>query len=138
MATFTLEDLRQLEKTAALRERLLDHLTVKELPTSARDVEVVTGLADSIDKAIFNRVKINMEEANNKVNEETKEVLRDLLLNLHTSNGIPQPPAAGESQREAPTFQSTGMNVNEGEMIHKQDTADVNQFLEGRQSANEE
>lgn len=132
MATFTLEDIRQLEKTAQLRERLLDHLTVKELPSSARDVEVVTGLADSIDKAIYTRVKINMEEANNKVNEETKEVLRDLLLDLHknssaTAGGNPAP-------REAPSFQSTGMNVNDGEMIHKQDNTDVSQFLGERKA----
>lgn len=134
MATFTLEDLRQLEKTANLRERLLDHLTMKELPSSARDVEVVTGLADSIDKAIYTRVKINMEEANNKVNEETKEVLRDLLLNLHTNNT----PAAGNvAPREAPTFQSSGIEVKEGEVIHKQDNADVNQFLQNRQDEQE-
>lgn len=133
MATFTLEDIRQLEKTAALRERLLDHLTMKELPSSARDVEVVTGLADSIDKAIYTRVKINMEEANNKVNEETKEVLRDLLLNLH-SNQVPAGGGGNTPPREAPTFQSTGMNVSDGEMIHKNDTTDVNQFLEGRKN----
>lgn len=130
-SSFTLEDIRRLEKTIGIRERMLDHLTTGELPKGARDVEVITGLADSIDRSIFSKAKISIDEANNKINEETKEVLRDLLLDLHKNTAAPGQPTA---PREAPSFQSTGMNVNEGEMIHKQDTADVNQFLEQRQT----
>ena len=134
-SSFTLEDIRRLEKTIGIRERLLDHLTSGELPKGARDVEVLTSLAESMDRSIFSKAKISIDEANNKINEETKEVLRDLLLDLHKNTAAP---TAADGQpvapREAPTFAPSGMNVNEGEMIHKQDTADVNKFLEQRQT----
>ena len=60
-SSFTIEDVRMLEKTISIRERLLDHLTIKELPTAARDVEVITGLADSIDRSIFSKAKISID-----------------------------------------------------------------------------
>lgn len=131
-SSFTLEDIRRLEKTIGIRERVLDHLTAKELPTGARDVEVLTSLADSIDRSIFTRAKISIDEASNKAAEGTKEVLRELLLNLHTSSGIPQSPPTDTPQREVPEFQPTGMTINDGEMIKKHDNTDVSQFLEQR------
>ena len=135
-STFTLEDIRRLEKTIGIREQVLDNLIKKELPTGARDVEVLTSLADSIDRSIFTKAKISIDEASNKVNEETKEVLRDLLLDLHKNQVTPGSPAAS-TPREAPSFQSTGTSVNEGEMIPKQDNTDINQFLDGRKSQDE-
>lgn len=127
--SFTLEDIRLLEKTINIRERLLDHLTQKELPTGARDVEVLTSLADSMDRSIFTKAKISIDEASNKINEGTKEVLRDLLLDLHKNTAAP---AAGGAPREAPAFQSTGVAVLDGEMLPKIDTTDVSQFVNNR------
>lgn len=132
-SSFTLEDIRRLEKTIGIRERLLDHLTTGELPKGARDVEVLTSLAESMDRSIFAKAKISIDEANNKVNEETKEVLRDLLLDLHKNNSAPAP-TSGSAPREAPSFQSTGMAINDGEMIAKHDTTDVGQFLGERKT----
>lgn len=136
-SSFTLEDVRRLEKTIGIREKLLDNLTAGELPKGARDIEVLTGLADSIDRSIFTRAKISIDEASNAAAEGTKEVLRELLLSLHTSSGIPQALPEGSAPREAPSFQPTGVAVNEGEMIAKQDNADVSKFLEQRTSDEE-
>lgn len=125
--SFTLEDIRLLEKTTSIRERVLDNLTKAELPTSSRDLEAFTGLVDSIDRSIFTKAKISIDEANNKINEGSKDILRDLLLELHKSNSpVTDRPATGN----VPTFTSTGMQLKEGELISKTDTTDVNQFLE--------
>lgn len=131
-SSFTMEDVRRLEKTIGIREKLLDSLTAGELPKGARDIEVLTGLADSIDRSIFARAKINIDEASNAAAEGTKEVLRDLLLTLHTSSGVPQTPQADQPQRDVPSFQPSGMAINEGEVIVKQDNADVSKFLQQR------
>lgn len=131
-STFSVEDIRRLEKTISIRERLLDHLAGadKKLPESAKDVEALTNLAESVDRSIFSRVKINIDEANQKVNEETKEVLRDLLLDLHRNNSKPN--FDNLTPKEAPKFQSSGMDLNEGELISKTDNPDISQFLENR------
>lgn len=125
--SFTIEDIRILEKTTNIRERVLDNLIVRQLPTSAKDVEALTGLADSIDRSIFTKAKISIDEANNKINEGTKEVLRDLLLELHKTN-VPQ--NTRPSTGTIPTFESKGMDIKEGELISKTDNTDVNKFLE--------
>lgn len=126
-SSFTLEDIRLLEKNISIRERLIDNLTLnKDLPTKARDLDALVNVIESVDRSIFAKAKINIDDNNSKVNEETKEVLKDLLINLHkTSNES----ARGEA-REAPVFQPTGAAVNEGELIPKIDNADVTQFLQ--------
>jgi len=133
-SSFTQEDIRLLEKTISIRERVLDKLIENgNISTSAKDVEALTGLADSMDRSIFTKAKISIDEANSKVNEETKEVLRDLLLDLHKNNAVPTA-SANQPAKEAPSFEPRGLEVKEGELIPKHDQTDVNQFLESRQT----
>lgn len=125
-STFSVEDIRLLEKTISIRERLIDNYIEKEsLPTKARDIDALTNLLESVDRSVFSKAKISIEENANKVNEETKEVLKDLLLNLHknTSN------EARNSTNEAPVFTPQGMSINKGELIPKIDHQDVSEFL---------
>lgn len=125
-STFSIEDIRLLEKTISIRERLIDNYIEKEsLPTKARDIDALTNLLESVDRSVFSKAKISIEENANKVNEETKEVLKDLLLNLHknTSN------EARNNTNEVPVFTPQGMSINEGELIPKIDHQDVSEFL---------
>lgn len=123
-ATFTEEDLRLLEKTISIREKLIDNIVTKELPTKDKDLVAFTNLLESVDRSIFNKAKIKIEDSNSKTNEETKEILRDLLLNLHKSNTTETP-----IDRDLPEFVSTSMDINEGELITKNDTIDIKQFI---------
>lgn len=125
-STFSVEDIRLLEKTISIRERLIDNYIEKEaLPTKARDIDALTNLLESVDRSVFSKAKISIEENANKVNEETKEVLKDLLLNLHknTSN------EARNGSTETPVFTPQGMSINEGELIPKIDQQDISEFL---------
>lgn len=88
MSIFTEIDLERLESTHKLRERMMAQLASGEkLATGAKDVESLTGLLDSMDRSIFARAKLELDDTTNKVNEETKTVLRELLLDLHKNSG---------------------------------------------------
>lgn len=126
-ATFTLDDIRLLEKTIEIRERLVNNLFdgVKDLPTKPREIDSATNLLESIDRSIFAKAKIKIDDSNSAVNAETKEVLKDLLLNLHKNSNN----QAREMNAQTPEFVSQGTVVKEGELIPKIDNADVSKFL---------
>lgn len=121
---FTDEDARLLEKTISIRERLIDNIVKKELPTKDKDLVAFTNLLESIDRSIFNKAKIKIEDTNSKNNEETKEVLKNLLITLHNSNVTEAP-----ITRESPEFKSTNMELIEGELIVKNDDIDIKSFI---------
>lgn len=119
-ATFTEEDLRLLEKTINIREKIIDNIVSKELPTKDKDLIAFTNLLESVDRSIFNKAKIKIEDINSKNNEETKEILKDLLLSLHKSTN-----KETTIKRELPEFVSTNISINEGELILKNDNIDI-------------
>jgi len=116
-ATFSTEDVRLLEKTISIRERLIDNIIKNDLPTKSRDVDSVTNLLESVDRSIFSKAKIKIEDSNTRVNEETKEILKDLLLSLHKA------PTSNKPQvKEIPVYKSTDMHISDGELIPKLDS----------------
>lgn len=127
-STFSIEDIRLLEKTTSIRERLIDNYLEKEsLPTKARDLEAFTNLLESVDRSIFNKAKINIEENANKINEETKHILSSLILDLHKNTNTR---VIDTENQEPPSFQSQGMAIQEGELILKSDNQDISQFFQ--------
>ena len=126
-ATFSVDDIRLLEKTIQIRERLVDNLIdgIKDLPTKPRDIDSTTNLLESIDRSIFAKAKIKIDDSNSAVAAETKEVLKDLLLNMHKNSNN----QAREQHNQVPEFVSQGTVVKEGELIPKIDNADVSKFL---------
>lgn len=130
MSTFTENDARLLDKTLQVREQLVDHLLKDPLPKAARDIDSFTNLLESIDRSVLGKAKIKIEDTNAKANEETKDILRSLLLDLHKNSGNHLNTV--HAPRELPEYKSTEMNVFEGELIHKVDTLDVKSILEGQ------
>ncbi len=117
-STFTDNDVRLLDKTISLRERLIDSLvTNRDLPTRDKDVLALTNLLESVDRSIFSKAKIHIEDVNAKNNEATKEVLKELLLNLHMGSTV----VTTTTQRETPIFKTTNIPVSDGELISKCD-----------------
>lgn len=126
MSSYDEEGIRLLDKTVAVRERMIDHLLKGELPTQARDVEKFVTLLDSTDKSIFTRAKIKLEESNQKTSEESKELLRDLLLSLHQTPKEENPaPLSGA----IPQFVSSAMEVSDAEVMLEEDEPDIDQYL---------
>ncbi len=126
-SALSVEDIKLLEKTISIRERLIDTIVAKELPTSARDIDCFTNLLESVDRSIFSKAKINLEESSNKVNEATNQVLKELIVELHKT-----PTNVSANRTEVPVFSSTGKQVSDGELIRKIDQIDVNEALGGK------
>lgn len=131
MSAFNVDDIRLLEKTINIRERMIDNLLLGELPTKARDIDSFTNLLESVDRSIIQKAKINIEETSNKINEETKGVLTDLLLNLHRG-AVPKAvaPTYNASEVQIPKFVPTGMEVTEGVLIPKTDNISISDIVQ--------
>lgn len=128
MSLFTENDARLLDKTLVIREQLIDNLMKKELPTAARDLEVFTGLLESVDRSILSKAKVKVDENANKTNEETRQILKGLLMELHTNPGAVIDAPAG-SFKEVPEYQPSEINIHDGELIPKIDSIDVKAIL---------
>jgi hypothetical protein len=129
MSLFTENDARLLDKTLVIREQLIDNLLKQELPTKARDIECFTNLLESVDRSILAKAKVKVDENANKTNEETKAILKGLLLELHNN---PNPVIEGTAVRvqEAPEYQPPGgVEVHSGELIPRVDNIDVKALL---------
>ncbi len=128
MSLFTENDARLLDKTLVIREQLIDNLMKQELPTKARDIECFTNLLESVDRSILSKAKVKVDESTNKTNEETRLILKGLLLELHNN-----PEAAAEviegSFKEVPEYQPGLIEVHAGELIPKVDSIDVKAVL---------
>jgi hypothetical protein len=127
MAVFTENDLRLLDKTISIRERIIDNLLTKELPSSVRDIEAFSNLLESVDRSILDKAKVKIEDINSKINEETKDILRAILLDLHNSNGSSNP---NTYERSAPEYKPNGVSLNTGELIIGLDNIDLRTVLE--------
>ncbi len=134
MSLFTENDARLLDKTLVIREQLIDNLLKQELPTKARDIECFTNLLESVDRSILSKAKVKVDQDANKTNEETKAILKGLLMELHSG------PGGGmiiEGQatvvHEAPEYQPGAIEVNPGELIPRSDNIDVKALLASRE-----
>jgi len=126
MSNFTEEDIRLLEKTKSIKERMIDNLFAvgKELPSKPRDIDSYTNLLESLERSVFDRVKISIDEASNKIQEGTKEVLTELLISLHKGE-VPTPVENLERLEDIPVYSPQGIEVNSGVLIPKIDNVSL-------------
>lgn len=123
--SFNDKDLSRLEQTMILRERMMNNIASAadaDLPRKPSDIMAVTTLLESIDRSILGRAKIDIEGDSAKNQDATKELLKSLILDIHT-NGV-----GGHSNRQItneyiqPSYTpSTELSVSEGELIYKSD-----------------
>lgn len=118
------KDLVLLDKSMRLRERMMDNIAKRPddgLPVKPSDLMAVTNLLESVDRSVFAKAKINIEDSSSKNQEATKEILRQLmedLHNQHSSNSQKPQDRTGE----IPGYQPRAdLSVNEGELITRSD-----------------
>lgn len=128
MSLFTENDIRLLDKTLLIREQLIDNLMKGELPSKARDVDCFTNLLESVDRSVLAKAKIKVDSDANKTNEETKAILKGLLMELHSNPGSSFDLPASQFH-EVPEYQPGEIDVNDGELIPKVDSIDVKALL---------
>ena len=126
MSNFTEDDIRLLEKTKSIKERMIDNLFAvgKELPSKPRDIDSYTNLLESLERSVFDRVKISIDEASNKIQEGTKEVLTELLISLHKGE-VPTPVENLGRLENIPVYSPQGIEVNSGVLIPKIDNVSL-------------
>lgn len=122
-AVFTDEDVRRLDKTMLLRERIVDNfnkLPDDQLPRKPSDLMAVVNLAESVDRSIIQRARLVVDADQAEDDKLTKNVLRGLMQDLHT-NKRPGP-LPGEAPREAPVYKGNeNFDIRPGELISKSD-----------------
>lgn len=127
--SFEDKDLELLEKSMKLRERMMDNIARRkdeELPSKPSDLMAVTNLLESVDRSIYAKAKINIEDSAAKNEEATKEVLRQLVTQLH--NNKPQSEQTAFQNPSIPSFKSSGgFALTDGELI----TGSDNHVVEG-------
>ena len=126
MSNFTEDDIRLLEKTKSIKERMIDNLFAvgKELPSKPRDIDSYTNLLESLERSVFDRVKISIDEASNKIQEGTKEVLTELLISLHKGE-VPTPVENLKRLEDIPVYSPQGIEVSSGVLIPKIDNVSL-------------
>ena len=126
MSNFSEDDIRLLEKTKSIKERMIDNLFAvgKELPSKPRDIDSYTNLLESLERSVFDRVKISIDEASNKIQEGTKEVLTELLISLHKGE-VPTPVENPERLDDIPVYSPQGIEVGSGVLIPKIDNVSL-------------
>jgi len=112
---FTPDEIRLLQKTLELREKIIDNRMKDNIPTSEKDINAATNLLESIDRSILARAKLKIDKDTNESNEQTKQVLREVLLSIH--KGTVSVAQDTSQQSSIPTFKSTGITLNEGESV---------------------
>ena len=130
---FNDEDLRLLDKTLRVREKLLDSLMQKGLPEKERDVNAFVNLAESIDRSIFNKSKLKIEDKSNEINEQQKDLLKQMLVELHKGNTHQvniEVHTSEELEERLPSYEPKGLKINEGELISGIDTISLKDFKE--------
>lgn len=121
---FTNEDVTLLNKSMKLRERIIDNfarLPDDQLPRKPAELMAVVNLAESVDRTVIQKAKLNIDKENGEDDKVTKTLLRQLMLDLHTNK--PTGPLPGETPRAAPEYKSnTEIPIRDGELITKTDT----------------
>lgn len=122
---FTEQDLGRLEDSMRLRQRLLNNFAKRkddDLPVKPSELMAVTALADSVDRSIFSKVKLEIDQGAVDNEKATRDVLKQLLLDLHENNSNAFV-VAGTPLDSPPVYESrTTIPVSEGELIRKNDS----------------
>lgn len=115
------KDLELLGKSMSLRERMMNNIAKRaddDLPVKPSDLMAVTNLLESVDRSIYAKAKINIEDTSSKNEEATRDVLRSLMKDLHQAKQT----SPLEYLGEAPSYQpSQEIGVNTGELVRGSD-----------------
>lgn len=127
-STFTPEDLKTLEETQRMRERLAGVIMGKpdnELPRKPAELMAVTNLLESIDRSVLGRTKLRIDDDSVKNGEANKELLRELMIQMHTNQPPAVPAPTSTEPVSVPAYNHSGSTVHPGELILKNDVYEL-------------
>lgn len=119
------KDNELLAKSMRLRERMMDNISKRaddDLPVKPSDLMAVTNLLESVDRSIFAKAKINIEDSSSKNDEANREVLKQLMIDMHNQRASDMNAISHSSVGVIPGYQSRSeIVINDGELITKSD-----------------
>lgn len=127
-STFTPEDLKTLEETQRMRERLAGVIMGKpdnELPRKPAELMAVTNLLESIDRSVLGRTKLRIDDDSVKNGEANKELLRELMVQMHANQVSAIPAPTPTEPVSVPAYTPSGSTVQPGELILKNDVYEL-------------
>lgn len=81
----TSQDRERLELTYSLRKRILDQaFSGERVPTEARDIEVINGVLNSMDKAVYDNINVRLKHQENQNKEAILEQVAATIKQLQT------------------------------------------------------
>lgn len=128
MSKFTEKDLEILDRTTNVRERLLHELTKGQLPTDSEGVRTIRDLVDSMDKAVFSKAKINVDDKKNELDAQQKMMFQELVKHI-TGNMTSAPPI--QESASVPVFDTDmDFKLEDGETMLGKDDIDPTPYIE--------
>jgi hypothetical protein len=125
---FTEEDVRLLEKTLNIREKMVDHLLTKGFPEKSRDVLALSTLLESLDKTILTKSKLAIDDKKNENDAEfNKTIALSILKEVHRNRNDIQaskvmeavlPDAKTHEVKDTELIQGV-MNISYDEFVNK-------------------
>ena len=83
----TQQDQERLELTYTLRKKILDHAFAGEkVPTEARDIEVINGVLNSMDKAVYDNINARLKYQENQNKEAILEQVAETIKQIHSKS----------------------------------------------------
>lgn len=81
----TSQDRERLELTYSLRKRILDQaFSGERVPTEARDIEVINGVLNSMDKAVYDNINVRLKHQENQNKEAILEQVAATIKQIQT------------------------------------------------------
>lgn len=81
----TQQDNERLELTYKYREKILNQAFAGErVPTDSREIEVINGVLNSMDKAVYDRINSRLKYQENKNKEAVLEQVAETIKQIHS------------------------------------------------------
>lgn len=81
----TTSEQERLEKSYEYRKLMVEEAFKNGVPTDSRNVEVINGVLNSMDKAIYDTANVRLKQQENMNKEATLEIVAAALREVHNS-----------------------------------------------------
>ncbi len=79
---FLPEEMRILNKTLSIREKIVDELTKDGVPVNSRDIRVLNEVLNAMDANVLGRVDRRLKKQEDDNNNNVTAMVKELLINL--------------------------------------------------------
>jgi len=110
---FDLEDKQRLENAQKIRENIITEMTSKGMPSDKDDRSFLLSALDGMDKSIYTKAKLKVEDMSAQTQHQTASTIAELLTRIREKDIV-----SNINNRSQPSLSNDlkATNVVEGEM----------------------